>query len=51
MLISGLQALAAVPLLIAVDQEGGQVARLKEAERVSGYGLRPPTWVRRTIRN
>jgi beta-N-acetylhexosaminidase len=29
-LISSLQSTAAVPLLIAVDQEGGQVARLKE---------------------
>ncbi len=30
-LISGLQAAAAIPLLVAVDQEGGSVARLKEA--------------------
>lgn len=30
-LIRGLQAAAAVPLLVAVDQEGGRVARLKEA--------------------
>lgn len=29
-LIASLQARAAVPLLVAVDQEGGQVARLKE---------------------
>lgn len=29
-LISSLQAAAAIPLLVAVDQEGGQVARLKE---------------------
>jgi beta-N-acetylhexosaminidase len=33
-LIASLQNAAAVPLLVAVDQEGGQVARLKE-----GYGF------------
>ena len=29
-LVAGLQALAAIPLLVAVDQEGGKVARLDE---------------------
>jgi beta-N-acetylhexosaminidase len=36
-LIAGLQAAATIPLLVAVDQEGGSVARLKEA-----HGF-PPT--------
>lgn len=36
-LIAGLQAAAAIPLLVSVDQEGGSVSRLKEA-----YGF-PPT--------
>ena len=30
-LVAALQAAAATPLLIAIDQEGGRVARLKEA--------------------
>lgn len=42
-LIAGLQAVAAIPLLVSVDQEGGSVARLKET---AGF---PPTVSARSL--
>ena len=40
-LIRSLQIAAPVPLLVAVDQEGGQVARLEGKARFPGHGERP----------